>query len=79
MAKNLPADAGDAGDVDLIPGLGCRNIVKANVAQSRFEEARKTLFMVTEIEKRELSLSSNLQQKERAGEFLRARIGKWES
>ena len=57
----------------------CRNIVKANVAQSRFEEARKTLFMVTEIEKRELSLSSDLLQKERAGEFLRARIGKWES
>jgi len=56
-----------------------RNIVKANVAQSRFEEVRKTLFMVTAIEKRELSLSSNLLQKERTGEFLRARIGKWES
>ena len=57
----------------------CRNIVKANVKQSRFEEVRKNLFMVTAKEKRELSLSSTLLQKEWAGEFLRARIGKWES
>lgn len=50
------------------------NIVKTPVAWSKFKEVRKTLFKVIAIEKRELSLSSNLLKKKRAGEFLRARV-----